>query len=89
MPEEAHDLEKAQAMFKLARKNNWGHRYDRLEHFKRFEHLSMIVKELSVIGWVFLYKKSQYTGIALNTQYKKEIIAFIEQHMPHVRGVVE
>ena len=89
MPKEISDVEKAEVMFKLARKDNWGHRYDRLEHFKRFEHLSTIIKELSKTGWLLIYKKPQFTGVALNTQHKKEIIEFIENHMPHVKGMVE
>lgn len=82
------ELEKAQVMFKLARKNNWGHKYDRLEHFKRFQHLKEIVKSLSNIGWLIIYNKSNFTGISLNTQYKKEILEFIEKQMPHVKGMI-
>ena len=41
------DLEKAQIMFKLARKNNWGACYDRTEHFKRFQNLDKAIGELS------------------------------------------
>ena len=89
MPKEVYDVEKAQVMFKLARKDNWGHKYDRLEHFKRFENLSLIIKELSKTGWLLVYKKPQFTGISLNTQHKKEIVEFIEKHMPHVKGMVE
>ena len=82
------DLEKAQVMFKLARKNNWGHKYDRLEHFKRFQNLNLIVKELTKQSWLLIYNKPQFTGISLNTQYKKEIVTFIENHMPHVKGMI-
>ena len=42
------NLEKAQIMFKLARKNNWNNRYDRTEHFKRFQNLNEILKELKI-----------------------------------------
>ena len=42
----SEDLEKAQIMRKLARKDNWGHKYDRTEHFKRFQNLNKCVKEL-------------------------------------------
>lgn len=76
------DKEKAQIMFKLAfSKKNWGAKYDRLEHFKRFPNLKKCVKEVSKIGWVLIHKKPNYTGISLNTKYKREIIEFIEKHM--------
>ena len=81
-------VEKAQIMFKLARKNNWGHKYDRLEHFKRFQHRDLIVKELTKQGWLLVYNKPNFTGISLNTQYKKEIIYFIELHMPEVKEMI-
>jgi len=84
------DLEKAQLMFTLARsKGNWGAKYDRLEHFKRFQNLKQIVKELSKKGWILTHNKPKYTGISLNTNYKKEIIAFIEQEMPEIKGVIQ
>ena len=39
--------EKAQLMFKLAfSKRNWGAKYDRTEHYKRFPHLNQIIKKL-------------------------------------------
>ena len=83
------DLEKAHIMFKLARKNNWGDCYDRLEHFKRFTDLEKAVKELSNIGWIIIKKKSKFTGISLNSKYKKEIIEFIEKVMPYLKGVIK
>jgi len=86
MSKEDLGLETVQIMFKLARKNNWWHKYDRLEHFKRFPDLQKIIKELLDKGWILIYKKAKYTGIALNTEYKKEIIVFIEEHMPYVKG---
>ena len=88
MPKEDIGLEKAQLLFKLARKNNWGHKYDRLEHFKRFQQLQQIVKELSATGWILMYKKPSFTGIALNTEHKKEIVSFIEEKMPHIKGMI-
>ena len=88
MPKEDLNLEKAQIMFKLARKNNWGHKYDRLEHFKRFRNLDKVVKDLSGNGWLLVYKKPAFIGISLNTQHKKEIIEFIEENMPHLKGMV-
>ena len=79
--------EKAQLMFKLAySKKNWGAKYDRLEHFKRFSDLKKIVKELENLGWLIVKKKSNYTGISLNPKFKKEIIEFIEEHIPEVRS---
>ena len=88
MPE-ANDLEKAQIMFKLARKDNWGACYDRLEHFKRFPNLEKAVKELAKIDWILIHGKSKFTGISLNTQYKKEIIEFIEREMPDIKGMIK
>ena len=84
------EKEKAQLMFKLAfSKKNWGAKYDRLEHFKRFQNLDKIIKELNKIGWLLITKKPDYTGISLNTQFKKEIIEFIELQMPEVRGWIK
>ena len=81
------EKEKAQLMFKLAfSKKNWGAKYDRLEHFKRFQNLDKIVKELNKKEWLLIKNKPNYTGISLNTKFKKEIIEFIEEQMPHVRG---
>jgi len=83
------NLEKAQIMFKLARsKGNWGGKYDRLEHFKRFPNLKQAIKELSKIGWVIIKQKPNYTGISLNNEYKKEIIKFINKEMPYVRDFI-
>lgn len=84
------DLEKAQLMSILARsKGNWGEKYDRLEHFKRFQNLKEIVKELSKSGWILVHNKKNYTGISLNTKYKKEIIEFIEANLPDLSGVIK
>jgi len=83
------DLEKAQVMFKLARKDNWGHKYDRTEHFKRFQNLDKIIKELSNKGWLLIYKKPMFTGLALNTKHKKEIVEFIEKEIPYMKGVIQ
>ncbi len=83
------NLEKAQVMFKLTRKNNWNACYDRLEHFKRFNNLDLIVKELVKLGWVILHKKPNYQAISLNTQYKKEIIEFIELKIPYLKGMIK
>ena len=85
---EVLELEKAQIMFKLARKNNWGHKYDRLEHFKRFQHIDTILKDLLKQEFILVYHKPQFIGISLNTQHKKEIIEFIETQMPNVKGMV-
>ncbi len=83
------DLEKAQIMFKLVRKNNWGEKYDRLEHFKRFKNLKEDIIALSKINWIIIHKKPNYTGISLNSQYKKEIVLFIEIQMPYLKGIIK
>lgn len=83
------ELEKAHVMFKLTRKNNWGDCYDRTEHFKRFGNLDKIIKELSKIGWLIVHTKPKFIGISLNTKYKREIIEFIEIHMPYLKGMVK
>lgn len=83
------DLEKAQIMFKLTRKNNWGACYDRTEHFKRFQNLDEIIKELSKIGWILVHKKPKFIGLSLNTPYKREIIEFIEKEMPYLKGALK
>ncbi len=82
------DVEIAQVIFKLVRKDNWGHKYDRLEHFKRFQNLSEIVKELKKKDWLFEYKKPRFTGISLNTQFKKEIVEFIKKNLPHLADMI-
>mgnify|MGYP001612495262 CR=1 FL=1 len=84
------EKEKAQLMFKLAfSKKNWGAKYDRLEHFKRFQNLDSIIKELSKLGWLIIYNKPQYKAISLNTKYKEEIRNFIELNMPHLKGLIK
>ena len=84
------EKEKAQLMFKLAfSKKNWGAKYDRLEHFKRFQNLDRIIKELNKVGWILITKKPNYIGISLNTEFKKEIIEFIEFQIPEVRGWIK
>lgn len=86
----ASDLEKAQLMSALARsKGNWGNKYDRTEHYKRFQNLKEIIKELSKQGWLLIHNKPKFTGISLNTEHKKEIIEFIEKEMPHLKGVID
>ena len=77
------DLEKAKIIFKLTRKNNWGACYDRAEHFKRFQNFDKIIKQLSKIRWIIVNKKPNFINISLNTQFKKEIIGFIEKEMPY------
>ena len=85
----ASDLEKAQLMSILARsKGNWGNKYDRTEHFKRFQNLKEIIKELSKQGWLIVYNKPKFTGISLNTKFKREIMEFIEREMPHLKGII-
>ena len=83
------DLDKAQIIFKLARsKANWGGKYDRLEHFKRFSNLKQIVKELAQKGWIIIKQKPSYTGISLNSKYKREIIEFINKELPYVKKMI-
>ena len=77
--------EKAQIMFKLTAKNNWGAKEDRLEHFKRFPNLKKCLKELSQLGWVNIKKKSKYTLISLNTKSKREIVDYIKKYMPYLK----
>ena len=84
------NLEKAQLMYKLAVvKKNWGAKYDRLEHFKRFQNLKIILKELIKSKWIILHRKPNYTAISLNTKYKREIIKFIEAQIPELRGNIQ
>ena len=83
-----NELEKAQVMFKLARKNNWNNKYDRTEHFKRFPDLDQIIKELVNKKWLILHKKAKFLGISLSSSYKKEIIEFIEKQMPYIKGAI-
>ena len=86
----ASNLEKAQLMSVLARsKGNWGEKYDRTEHFKKFQNLKEIIKELSKRGWLIVHNKPKFTGISLNTQFKREIIEFIEREMPHLKGIIK
>ncbi len=86
----AMQKETAQLLFKLAfSKKNWGGKYDRLEHFKRFPNLKKIVKNLSKIGWLNIQNKPTYTNISLNTKFKGEIIRFIEANIPEIKGMVK
>lgn len=80
------NLVKAQIMFKLVRKDNWGNKYDRLEHFKRFPNLDKVINELEKKGWIIKHKKPKYTAISLNVRYKKEIVSFIEGKMSYLKG---
>lgn len=84
------DLEKARLMSALARgKANWGAAYDRMEHFKRFQNLKDIIKDLSKKEWIIIHKKPKFEAISLNPKYKKEIIDFIEAQIPELKGVVK
>ena len=62
--------EKAAILWKLARKNNWNGCYDRLEFFKKFPNLNLIIKEESNRGWIIVHKKPKYKAISLNTKHK-------------------
>lgn len=82
------DSEKAKVMFKLHRKDNWGAKYDRTEHFKRFPNLNKVIKELHRLNWLILKKKANYLGISLNPRYKKEIEEFIMEQMPYAEEML-
>jgi len=84
------NLEKARLMSALARgKANWGASYDRLEHFKRFQNLKEIIKDLSKRGWLIIHKKPNYEAISLNPKYKGEIMKFIEEQIPELKGIIK
>lgn len=83
------EVEKAQFMYKLLRKGNWDHSYDREEHFKRFQNLRDIIKELSKKEWVIIHKKPHFEAYSLNTKYKREIIEFIAFQMPETKGMIK
>ena len=85
----AAEVEKAQLLFKLARNHTWNNIYDRLEHFKRFQNLRNMIKELAKKGLIIIHKKGKFDAISLNTQYKKEIVDFIEMYMPYVKGAIK
>ena len=86
----ASDLDKARFMSALARgKANWGASYDRMEHFKRFQDLKEIIRELSKKGWVIVHKKPGFEAVSLNPSYKKEIIEFVGENIPELRGVLK
>lgn len=84
------EKEKAQLLFKLAfSKKNWGAKFDRLEHYKRFPNLKKIVKDLSRKKWLLIQNKPTFTNISLNPQYKKEIVEFIEDKIPDLKGMIK
>ena len=83
------NLDKARLMSALARgKANWGASYDRMEHFKRFQNLNDIIKDLSRKGWIIIHKKPGFESISLNPKYKKEIIEFIDEQIPDLKGII-
>ena len=83
------EKEEAEIMFKLARKENWGAKYDRTEHFKRFQNLNESIKNLSKLRWILIYKKQHFTGISLNPEFKREIKDFILLNIPHVKEMLK
>jgi len=83
------DLEKAQIIRKLARKDNWGAKYDRTEHFKRFQNLDRCIKELQKLRWILVHKKGRFTGLSLNTQHKAKIRDFIISQIPEMKGIIK
>ncbi len=76
-----NEEETAAIILKLIGKNNWGAKYDRTEHFKRFPNLKKIIKELQRADWLILKKKSNYLGISLNPKCRKEIYDFLTQQI--------
>lgn len=54
-----------------------------------FQNLDKSIKELCKIEWIIMHKKPQYTAISLNTNFKKEILEFIEQQMPYLEGTLK
>ena len=82
------EIETANLFRKLARKGNWDNCYDRLEHFKRFSNLKEIIKIYNNKKWLIIKKKPNYTGISLNTQFKKGIIDFVEKNDPSLSGYI-
>ena len=81
------DFDKAKLMYKLAvAKRNWCAKYDRLEHFKRFQDLDKMIKELTNKGWIIFHKKQNYKAISLNPQHKKDIAEFIEKYITELKG---
>ena len=83
------NLDKARLMSALARgKANWGASYDRMEHFKRFQNLNDIIKDLSRKGWIIIHKKPGFEAISLNPKYKKKIIEFIDEQIPDLKGII-
>lgn len=83
------EVDKARLLFKLARNHTWNNIYDRLEYFKRFQNLSDIIKELSKKGWIIVHKKGKFKAISANTQFKREIVEFIEVYMPYMKGSIK
>ena len=86
MPSEI-DVETAEFMNKLFRKGNWNNVYDRREHFKRFQNLGVIIKDLVKRGWMILHKKPKFEAYSLNTKFKMEIIDFMERNKPELKGM--
>ena len=85
MPSEI-EIETAEFMNKLFRKGNWNNVYDRREHFKRFQNLNTIIKDLVKRGWTILHKKPKFEAYSLNTKFKMEIIDFMERNKPELKG---
>ena len=81
------DIEKAQIMWKLAKKN-WNNKYDRLEHFKRFPNLKQAVKELENQNLIIVRKKPNYIGISLDSHNKKVIVEFMKSKLPHLKEFI-
>ena len=85
MPSEI-EVETAEFMNKLFRKSNWNNVYDRKEHFKHFPNLDRIIKELRRMDWIVIHKKPKFEAYSLNSRHKSEIIKFIEENKPELKG---
>ena len=42
----------------------------------------------SLVDWLIIKNKPEYTGISLNTKYKREVVEFIEKYLPQFKGYV-
>jgi len=58
---------------------DWQWRWEKLKRFLEQEEA-----EAEIIR-----KKPNYTGISLNSHYKKEIVGFIEKHLPEMKGILK
>ena len=50
--------------------------YGNFGNTTKFESAKEIIKELANLGWLIVRKKPKFTGISLNTSFKKETRSF-------------